>query len=116
MNLFIKFFAIINLILFLGISNLNATSVLEDTTTYVKIEVKGLSCPFCAYGLEKKLKEIDGATNIEIDIKEGVATFTVAKEKQPDEKQLRKVVKDAGFTAGEITFSTTPFTTTKDDK
>ena len=102
--------------LLLGVvPNLNANPILGDTTTYVKIEIKGLSCPFCAYGLEKKLKEVEGATDIKIDVKEGIAIFTVIKKEQPNKKQLRQVVKDAGFTAGEITFSTTSFTKGKDD-
>ncbi len=119
MNLFINFFATLILILFIGIgTNLNATAVLEDTTTYVyvKIEVKGLSCPFCAYGLEKKLKEIEGTTDVEIDIKEGLAMFRIAKDKQPEKEQLRKAVKDAGFTPEAVTISTTPFKIDKDDK
>lgn len=119
MNLFIKYFATLNLILFIGVgTHLNATTVLENTTTYVyvKIEVKGLSCPFCAYGLEKKLKEIEGATDVEIDIKEGLAMFRIAENKQPEEEQLRKAVKDAGFTPEAITISTTPFKVDKDDK
>lgn len=113
MNLSIRLFAPISLVLAISlgaISNLNAITSLEDTTTYVKIEVKGLSCPFCAYGLEKKLKKIDGVTAIKIDIKEGFTTFAIAKDKQPNEEHIRKVVKNAGFTAGAITFSDTPFT------
>lgn len=119
-----KILLILNLILFAGfISPLNATTVQEDTITedtityvYIKIEVKGLSCPFCAYGLEKKLKEIEGATDVEIDIKQGLATFKIDKNQQPKKDQLRKAVKDAGFTPEEITISTAPFTTDTDDK
>ncbi|MDX1629678.1 MAG: heavy-metal-associated domain-containing protein, partial [Fulvivirga sp.] len=40
-------------------------------TGKVKVEVDGLSCPFCAYGLEKKLKNLDGVTNIKVDIENG---------------------------------------------
>ena len=119
MNSFIKLFATVNFafVLFLVfIPSLNAAAVWEKTSTYIKIEVKGLSCPFCAYGLEKKLKKIEGASDIEINIKEGYTTFAISKDKQPSEDQLRKIVKDAGFTAGEITFSSAPFTTAEDDK
>ena len=29
----------------------------QQQLVYVKIEVGGLACPFCAYGLEKKIKK-----------------------------------------------------------
>ena len=81
----------------------------QEERTYVKIQVDGLSCPFCAYGLEKKLKEIEGAKDIYIDVKDGYATLNVPKESQPAKEVLEKVVKDAGFTARAIDFSETPF-------
>lgn len=91
---------------------IKATAMIPATdTTYVMIEVMGLSCPFCAYGLEKKLKEINGVADIEINVKEAFATFQVTGDPKPTEKQLRQVVKDAGFTAGNIRFSTDPFVT-----
>ena len=77
--------------------------------TYIKIEVDGLSCPFCAYGFEKKLKKVKEVRDIFIDIQEGFATLNVPNDDKPTEEELRKIVKDAGFTAREITFSSTPF-------
>jgi len=35
------------------------------------IQVDGLSCPFCAYGLEKHLKKIKGVKYVEINMKSG---------------------------------------------
>jgi len=34
----------------------------------VKIRVDGPACPFCAYGLEKKLKRVEGVKDLEIDL------------------------------------------------
>ncbi len=45
----------------------------------VRVRVDGLSCSFCAYGLEKKLLEIDGVKSIEISIDDGVALLTLDK-------------------------------------
>jgi mercuric ion binding protein len=84
----------------------------EDTTenrTYVKLEVDGLTCPFCIYGLEKRLKEIPQVANIYIDLEGGFATFDVPSDAQPTEDAVRKLVKQAGFTAKTITFSKEPF-------
>lgn len=73
--------------------------------TKVEVRVDGLSCPFCAYGLEKKLKKIDGIKDLKIDIKNGLVTFALKEGKSVDEKTIVKIVKDAGFTAKEIKFS-----------
>ena len=73
-----------------------------DLTGKVKVEVDGLSCPFCAYGLEKKLKDLDGVSDIEIDVENAFALLTVEEGKALDEEAIRKKVKDAGFTARTI--------------
>ncbi len=76
---------------------------------YIRITVDGLSCPFCAYGLEKNLKKLEGAGDLFISVEHGFATFSVPKNDLPSEEQLKKIVKDAGFTAREITYSDNPF-------
>jgi len=63
------------------------------------IQVDGLSCPFCAYGLEKNLKKVDGIESVEIDMKTGKATVTIKSDMQVDDEVLRQAVKKAGFTA-----------------
>ena len=30
--------------------------------------VDGLACPFCAYGIEKRLNKVDGVTGVEVDV------------------------------------------------
>ena len=82
---------------------------------YIKIEVDGLACPFCAYGLEKKLKKVDGAENVLIEITKGEATMNVPASKKPSVDELRKIIKNAGFTPGEITFSDKPFKSKKNE-
>lgn len=81
----------------------------EEERVYIKIQVDGLSCPFCAYGLEKKLKEVESARDIHIDVKEGYAMLNSLKENQPGEAELKEIVKKAGFTSRLIEFSETPF-------
>lgn len=88
----------------------------EDQTTYIKMSVDGLACPFCAYGLEKKVKKIKGVKDIFIEINEGYITFNIPKEKSPTEETLLKIVKEAGFKAREINYSKIPFTNSDDSK
>ncbi|SDB37235.1 mercuric ion binding protein [Flavobacteriaceae bacterium MAR_2010_188] len=100
-------------ILIIAIITTIETSYAQASTekAYVKIEVDGLSCPFCAYGLEKKLVTVNTAQDIVIDIKEGEATFSVSNDQKPTEKELKKIVKDADFTPKQIIFSETAFAT-----
>jgi len=66
------------------------------------IQVDGLSCPFCAYGLEKNLKKVKGIQSVHIDMKTGKATVIIKSGIQVDNQILRQAVKKAGFTAREI--------------
>lgn len=60
--------------------------------------VDGLACPFCAYGIEKKLSAIEGVENIETDVKSSQVVVTLADGKTLSEEVARQAVKDAGFT------------------
>lgn len=102
---------ILMVIALMAFSLMNISLMAQEDTgkTYIQIRVDGLSCPFCAYGLEKKLKKVDGATDLHIELEEGLVSFVVPKDKKPSVESLRKVVTDAGFTPREIKFSDTPF-------
>ena len=83
--------------------NTQITAASRELNT-IEVRVDGLSCPFCAYGLEKKLNEIDGIIDLKIDFEKGLVTFSLEEEKTVDEKTIVKIVKDAGFTPKEVTF------------
>jgi mercuric ion binding protein len=101
-----KILFLMSLFAFLSIAGLNAqTNVESSENQQIIVKVDGLSCPFCAYGLEKKFKEIDGASDIKIDINKGILTFQMIDGKEVSEDLIKKKVKDAGFTPREITFS-----------
>ncbi len=63
-----------------------------------KLYVDGLACPFCAYGVEKKLRGVAGVDGLDIDINAGVVSVTMAEGASLDEAAARQIVKDAGFT------------------
>ena len=75
--------------------------VLAQITT-VTIRVDGLSCPFCAYGLEKKIKAVAGTKEPVINVERGVVTLTPVGDVSIDFDGLREAVKKAGFTPREI--------------
>ncbi len=68
----------------------------------VTIRVDGLACPFCAYGLEKKLKKLDGAEEVNIFLNEGKATLVFKDGVSVDREEIERIVKEAGFTPKEI--------------
>ncbi|TDI67542.1 MAG: copper chaperone [Bacteroidetes bacterium] len=70
----------------------------------VRVRVDGLSCSFCAYGLEKKLLKIEGVKAVEISIDDGAALLTLDKDAEIGEEVIKKEVKDAGFTPREIVY------------
>ena len=63
-----------------------------------KLRVDGLACPFCAYGIEKKLNAIKGVQGVGVDIASGIVTVTMAEGASLDEAAAKQAVKDAGFT------------------
>lgn len=63
-----------------------------------RLEVAGLACPFCAYGIEKKFNSLDGVARVETSIKDGVVVVTMKDGAVLDEAIAKQAVKDAGFT------------------
>lgn len=63
-----------------------------------RIEVDGLACPFCAYGIEKKLNAVEGVERVETDIGQGVVIVTMDEGAVLDETAAKQAVKEAGFT------------------
>ncbi len=66
-------------------------------TQYI-MRVDGLACPYCAYGVEKKLKEIDGTSNITVDLDKGLVKVDVKEGITLTEDRMKKLFQDAGFT------------------
>jgi len=69
----------------------------------VIVTVDGMACPFCAYGLEKKLKKIDGVGKVKINIDKGIAILINKQGESISVERLNDVVSDAGFTSRQIT-------------
>jgi len=97
------------IIFLLGISTTLAQS------SEVKVRVDGLSCPFCAYGLEKKLNDLDGVESIIIDFEEGLVVLQVTDSENISEEEIRTKIEKAGFTPREIVYSRKNEKPDKDD-
>ena len=67
-------------------------------TKQYEVKVDGLSCPICSYGLEKKLKSINGIENLKIELTTGIVTFFIKEGKTITEDEVKKKITDAGYT------------------
>ncbi|WP_420389528.1 heavy-metal-associated domain-containing protein [Marinobacter sp.] len=74
-----------------------SVAALAANKQYV-LGVDGLACPFCAFGIEKRLNKIDGVTEVQVDIGESVVKVTLEEGKPFTEAQARQAVNEAGFT------------------
>jgi len=68
----------------------------------VTIMVDGLACPFCAYGVEKKLKQLDGVEKIKILLNEGKITLTIKDGVFISKEEIERAVNEGGFTPRQI--------------
>lgn len=68
------------------------------------VHVDGLACPFCAYGLEKKLDELDPIQAMEVQIETSRILVAFRAEKRATEEELKRAVEEAGFSARKIEF------------
>jgi mercuric ion binding protein len=70
------------------------SAAIEDVT----LRVDGLACPFCAYGLEKKIKKLEGYKSFEVFINEGKVIVGWREDKPLDLESINEAVDKAGFT------------------
>ena len=101
---------------------MSTTSIQGQTATssaervFIKIEIKGLACPYCAFGMEKELKKVSGVDKVDIELKTGLAYISTPIAQKPSPESLKKIIKDAGFTPGDIAYSQKPFVDISKDK
>jgi len=66
--------------------------------TNYSMRVDGLACPFCAYGIEKKFKKMEGISNININLDNGVVSVDAKEGVVLKEDNMKKLFNDSGFT------------------
>ncbi len=62
------------------------------------LQVDGLACPFCAFGIEKRLNTIEGVRDTVVDLEQGIVVVSMTEGSMLTEEVAREKVKDAGFT------------------
>lgn len=79
-----------------------ASSQAQAQIYSLSVVVEGMSCPFCVYGVEKKLKKVEGVKSVIVSMKDGVATLIAREGQSININQVPAAVRDSGFTPGMI--------------
>jgi copper chaperone CopZ len=66
------------------------------------VTVRGMQCPFCAYGIKKHLAKLQGAMRVNVELATNQAIVTFAPGAKVTDAQIQQAVRNAGFTAGAI--------------
>ena len=68
----------------------------------VVLRVDGLACPFCAFGIEKKLMDVPAVSGMEILLDDGKLILELREGERLDVVSLDRAVEAAGFTLRKI--------------
>ena len=92
------------------------TLVLAGEQQKVTLRVDGLACPFCAYGMEKKLERIENLEKLEIKINNGLVILYFKEGAKIDKELISEKVEEAGFTPKELQIESAPREVAKGQK
>ncbi|MBM3301972.1 MAG: heavy-metal-associated domain-containing protein [Deltaproteobacteria bacterium] len=62
------------------------------------VKIKGMSCNHCVMAVTEALNEVQGISNVQVDLKSGKATFEHTG--PTDTALIRQVVEQAGYEIG----------------
>ncbi len=62
-----------------------------------ELEVNGMACPFCAFGIEKKLRAVEGVQDLTVFLDEGRIELVFSPDNGASASDIEAAVKEAGF-------------------
>ncbi len=68
----------------------------------IQVTILGMSCPFCAYGVQQKLSRVEGVTDLKVELSTGLATLTLEQDADVPNDLLLETVDEAGFEVAKI--------------
>ena len=86
--------SLIVVVLFLCLSGLAVAESVREVT----IKVEGMFCPFCTFGIEKRLKLLPETASVRTDLAAGEAVVTLTPEAVFVEDHFADAIQRAGFT------------------
>jgi len=72
----------------------------------VEIDVKGMTCPFCVYSVEKNLGKLPGVERVQVSLEHKKARVIMRPGELADVERLKKTILEAGFTPDAVTVHT----------
>jgi copper chaperone CopZ len=69
----------------------------------VEVEVSGLTCPFCAWGVERNVEKVSGVESCDVSVEEGKARIVLSPGATADIEAIKRAILDAGFSPGQAT-------------
>ncbi len=85
-----------------AVSGQDREATQNDDPRQIEVTILGMACPFCAYGVEQKLKKLEGVVDLEVVLETGIATLALEEHADVSNELLQKTVKDAGFEVAKI--------------
>ena len=68
----------------------------------LNISVKGLVCDFCARSIEKLFGKEASVSDIDVNLEKMLITINLKKDKELNDKKIRKLIMDSGYDVKEI--------------
>ena len=84
--------ALAALLLFISSPSLSKAEILEG-----ELEVFGMTCPFCGFGIEKKLRAVPGVSEVTITMDEGRIQLAFMPENDAVPDDIEGAVEKSGF-------------------
>ena len=78
----------------------------------VEMQVDGMTCPFCVYGIEKKLEAVGEVQSVSSNLKRGTVFIKLRKNEPINIGKLNEAIHESGFTPRKIKINATGILTT----
>ncbi len=83
----------------IGLPVLDVRAVATSDTTELSVRVDGLTCPFCGYGIEKRIKRLEAVATYRVNVREGTVTLVFSPGRAVRPEEVREAITASGFTA-----------------
>lgn len=71
-------------------------------TKPITVHVNGMVCAFCAQGITKKLKTLDGVEKIVVSLEKKIVTFELPENSTASDEQIKTLITQAGMNVESI--------------
>jgi len=76
--------------------------LLAATQESVEVDVKGMTCPFCVIGINKRLHKLPFVDHADVSLRDKKARIVVKEGQVPDIDAINQSILDAGFSPGKV--------------